>query len=57
MTEFETMPLWQVINLSRRVAIQQGDDYILFEADKVEASLHRLEHAYKTLPAYQRPTD
>ena len=54
MTEFENMPLWQIINVSRKVAMQQGDDYIIVEADKVEESLHRLEYAYKTLPSYER---
>ena len=54
MQELETMPLWDVIQISRRVATAQGDDYILVEADKCEDMLHQLEHAYKTLPSYER---
>lgn len=48
------LPLFEIIQISRAIAMQQGDDHILESCDEVECDLHRLEHLYLNVPCAVR---
>lgn len=53
-SELDKLPLLQIIEMSRAIALQQGDDHVIEFADEVEDNLHRLEHLYLSVPAHVR---
>ena len=51
--ETDHLSLWEIVQISRKVATAEGRIDILESADDTEELLHRLEH-YKTVPAASR---
>ena len=56
MPDFETTPLFELIQLTKGLALAQGDPHILEHTANLEHWIKRLDHTFHEVPAYEKPS-